>query len=383
MRHCNTVNGGVRNIFIHKGLVCFIAAYHKNYRSAEQVKVIHRYLPREISELFVQYLWIVLPFWQQVQVVVQEADEISPFVWSDVVVIPEQENNDGSAVVEGDEREFNFASIHKSKKWTSERLRKILQENSKQWLDEAINISAWRQMAIGIANQYLRGDFQDDGGTEIDLEAFDDNEDSPWDLQAGHGTHVAGMIYARLLRQGRFSTVSRQTKFRQISQRWHRFLGFDCMVPGGVKRKRDGFEDEAHQIQLQRCKRLSQVNIQRKMQALMGEKARFRDNQEPAIQAILDGESPIIQVTGCGGGKSLSFMLPAYCVSGGVTIVIAPLVALQYDLQRRCEELGIDSTVWSCRQANRTASVVFVTPESAVTKGFAVERHTGVNLELR
>jgi hypothetical protein len=160
MRYCNTSNGGIRNIFIHKGMVCFVAAYHKNYRSSEQVKVIHRYLPREVSELFVRYLWLVLPFWQHVQMVVREADEISPFVWADVVVTPDPKEKKGSEEQEADvdegyesaEREFDFKTMHKSKKWTSERLRKILQEQSKKWLDDAINISAWRQMAIGIAN---------------------------------------------------------------------------------------------------------------------------------------------------------------------------------------------------------------------------------------
>jgi superfamily II DNA helicase RecQ len=378
MRYCNTVNGGIRNIFVHKGMVCFVAAYHKNYRSSEQVKIIHRYLPREISEIFIRYLWIVLPFWQQVQIVVREADEISPFVWSDVVVTPDQdkkkdEDEGDPDVDEGYESgspEFDFKTIHKSKKWTSERLRKILQEHSQKWLDEAINISAWRQIAIGIANQYLRGDFKDHGVSDIDLDAFDDDEDSPWDLQAGHGTHVAGMIYARMLRQERSSTMSRQTKFRQISQRWHRFLGFDSVVDGDLKRKREDFEEEGRQIQLQRFERLSRVNTQRKLQALMGEEAQFRGNQEPAIRAIMDGESPVIQITGCGGGKSLSFMLPAYCVPGGVTVVIAPLVSLKEDLQRRCDELKIDSTIWSSRQPNRTASVILVTPESAVSKGF-------------
>jgi RecQ family ATP-dependent DNA helicase len=390
IRYCNTSNGGVRNIFIHKGMVCFVTAYHKNYRSSEQVKIIHRYLPREVGELLVRYLWLVLPFWQHVQVVVQEADEISPFVWMDAVVGRDKEKKDrededeeggrerdsgeGPEVDEGyesGEKEFDFKTIHRSKKWTSDRLRGIIQEHSSKWLDEALNISAWRQMAIGIANQFLRGDFKDSGSGEIDLDAFDDDEDSPWDLQAGHGTHVAGMIYARLLRQERVSTMSRQTKFRQISQRWHRFLGFDSRVDGELKRKREDFEEEAREIQFQRFERLCRVNIRRKLKALMGEETQFRGIQEPTIHAIMTGKSPIVQITGTGGGKSLSFMLPAYCVPGGVTIVIAPLVSLKEDLQRRCEELKIDSTIWSARRPNRTTSVIIVTPESAISKGFS------------
>jgi superfamily II DNA helicase RecQ len=64
----------------------------------------------------------------------------------------------------------------------------------------------------------------------------------------------------------------------------------------------------------------------------MGEHARFRGIQELAIAAIMAGESPVVQITGTGGGKSLSFMLPAYYVPGGVTVVIAPLVSLKEDL---------------------------------------------------
>jgi superfamily II DNA helicase RecQ len=53
------------------------------------------------------------------------------------------------------------------------------------------------------------------------------------------------------------------------------------------------------------------------LQEMMGEQARFRGIQEPAIKAIMAGESPVVAVTGTGGGKSLLFMLPAYCSRGG------------------------------------------------------------------
>lgn len=77
-----------------------------------------------------------------------------------------------------------------------------------------------------------------------------------------------------------------------------------------------------------------------------------------------------MQVTGTGGGKSLSFMLPAFCSPDGVTVVVVPLVALREDLHRRCQVGGIDSHVWQGQGANRVAPIVFVTPESAVTKAF-------------
>ena len=207
-----------------------------------------------------------------------------------------------------------------------------------------MNISAWRHIVIAISRKFLRGDFKGDNVDDIDVDAFDE-DDSPWDLQAGHGTHVAGMIYARLLQQDTRGTSSRQEQFRAISRTWHTFLGFEGPVQEDRKRKREVFEVEAQEVQYQRFKRLGQVDIRRKMQMMMGAEAEFRGLQEPAIQAIMQGESPVIQITGTGGGKSLSFMLPAYCVPGGVTVVVAPLVALQEDLHRRCEEIQIDSVI--------------------------------------
>ncbi|CAM1507686.1 Fc.00g073270.m01.CDS01, partial [Cosmosporella sp. VM-42] len=86
-----------------------------------------------------------------------------------------------------------------------------------------------------------------------------------------------------------------------------------------------------------------------------------------------------MQVTPTSGGKSLTFILPAFYTPTGVTIVISPLVALQNDMDVRCAKMGIDAYVWKSRGIQRAASLVFVTPESAVSKGFQtfVERMHG------
>jgi superfamily II DNA helicase RecQ len=386
MRYCNTSNGGFRNIVIYKGQVCYIAAYHKNYRSSEQIKLIHRYLPREMGELLVRYIWLVLPFWQQVQVVARDADEVSPFLWDEDFARRSKDYTDpareegsrgrGESQSGPDEdegysssTEFDFSTVYRSQKWTSERLRRILQECSKRYTGVEINISAWRHLVIAISRKFLQGTFKGDNVDDIDLDAFDD-EDSPWDLQAGHGTHVAGMIYARLLQQDPRGTSSRQEQFRTISRIWHLFLGFEEPAHSDMKRKRETFEEEAQEVQYQRFKRLARVDIRYQMQMFMGAEVKFRGLQEPAIQAIMQGESPVVQVTGTGGGKSLSFMLPAYCVPGGVTVVVVPLVALQEDLHNRCQQSRIDSVIWESSRPSRVASVIFVTPEAAISKTF-------------
>jgi superfamily II DNA helicase RecQ len=236
-----------------------------------------------------------------------------------------------------------------------------------------LNISSWRQIAIAISRRYLDKAFKEStmDGVEEDDDGVDDN---PIDLQAGHGTHVAGMVYARELQQGLFSTATMRDKFRSVSRQWHRFLEFregDSLAVA-IRRKREPFETEREHHQLQRFRRLQQVDIAARLREMIGPDAAFRGQQETVIRAIMRGESPIMQIAGTGEGKSMSFMLPAYCSGddGGTTIVIVPLVALRDDLHGRCAKSQIATYVWNSRGGHQITPIVFVTPESAVTKGF-------------
>jgi len=62
LQHSNTLRGHHRSIFMEEGLISTVTSYHKGYNITGSAKVIHRYLPREVSELLVYYLWLVLPF---------------------------------------------------------------------------------------------------------------------------------------------------------------------------------------------------------------------------------------------------------------------------------------------------------------------------------
>lgn len=44
------------------GMVVFATSYHKNYQHSKTKKPIQRYLPEEVGELLVYYLWLVEPF---------------------------------------------------------------------------------------------------------------------------------------------------------------------------------------------------------------------------------------------------------------------------------------------------------------------------------
>jgi superfamily II DNA helicase RecQ len=50
--------------------------------------------------------------------------------------------------------------------------------------------------------------------------------------------------------------------------------------------------------------------------------------------------------------------------------VVVPLVALRQEFQERCTSLGISSTQWESHRPPDEASIVLVTPESAITSEF-------------
>ena len=82
----------------------------------------------------------------------------------------------------------------------------------------------------------------------------------------------------------------------------------------------------------------------------------FRLCQEGVINAAVDARD-IVCVMPTGGGKSLTYQLPAITGSQGLTVVVSPLLALIWDQVRALKEIGIECTVSrhetrTLRQAN-------------------------------
>ncbi|KAL4936474.1 hypothetical protein BDV06DRAFT_216636 [Aspergillus oleicola] len=71
-----------------------------------------------------------------------------------------------------------------------------------------------------------------------------------------------------------------------------------------------------------------------------------------------------------GGGKSMLFILPAYAVPGGCTIVVIPLISLRADLMTRYKELGIQYVSWESRHPPDKAAIMLVMPESTKNPDF-------------
>ncbi|TKA60225.1 hypothetical protein B0A55_13169, partial [Friedmanniomyces simplex] len=349
-RHRNTAAGSHRNVFIEDGQVVFVTKYHKGVQISGDMKIIHRYLPREVGELVVWYSWLALPFIERIEALVWQQTAMSDFMWP--------------ADPEG-------------RKWTTDRMKKELQHISEKGLGQAITVAAYREIAIAISRKWVRGAtaFQGDNtdeGIEAQIDSMDDNAA---DEQATHSPPIAGLIYARDVMEIVGSSADRRQRFRKVSEDWYRFLGFQSTAmkdekEGVGKRKRCEFEDDASEERMQRRARLQRMNATAQSSWMMRKEVTLRSVQGQAMEAIQRGDSPVVAVMPTGAGKSMLFMLPAFVEPRGVNIVVVPLKGLRKNMMDRCEALGIGCAVWNGRDAVDGASIVLVTPEKATSPEF-------------
>jgi hypothetical protein len=83
LQHSNKAQGYYRSIFIEEGLVSTVTSYHKGYNITGSMKIIHWYLLKEVSELLVYYLWLVLLFLQRLEILAyKHVSSPSLFLWS-------------------------------------------------------------------------------------------------------------------------------------------------------------------------------------------------------------------------------------------------------------------------------------------------------------
>ncbi|PKX88400.1 uncharacterized protein P174DRAFT_426093 [Aspergillus novofumigatus IBT 16806] len=182
------------------------------------------------------------------------------------------------------------------------------------------------------------------------------------DLQAAHSSHVAGMVYGCVMQEQAGSMAHRWEMFWLSSTNWHQFLGFSALGHPSIlgKCKRAPWEDEA-EVSCMECRhQLAIMDLEAAAQCMMGRPAMwFWGVQDPAMRAIQWGESPVVAVMPMGGGKSILFIVPAFTAPGGTTIIVVLLI-----------ELGISCVLWESWRPPDAASIMLVTPESAVSPDF-------------
>jgi ATP-dependent DNA helicase RecQ len=82
----------------------------------------------------------------------------------------------------------------------------------------------------------------------------------------------------------------------------------------------------------------------------------FREKQEEAVDAILDGED-LLMILPTGGGKSLAFQLPTLMMSG-TTVVISPLIALMQDQVHALKAQNMDAEMLSSMQSRSESEMI-------------------------
>ena len=79
-----------RGVMVDQGMVAFITSYHKGFSASQSQKCVHRFVPREVGELVVYYLWLIDPF---VRILQSSRGQMtfSPWFWEQA---PEEEWGD-------------------------------------------------------------------------------------------------------------------------------------------------------------------------------------------------------------------------------------------------------------------------------------------------
>ena len=59
VQYRNSSTSERRGIYVTNGMVHFVTRYHKRYRNSAKLKIIYRFVPREVGKLVIYYLWLV------------------------------------------------------------------------------------------------------------------------------------------------------------------------------------------------------------------------------------------------------------------------------------------------------------------------------------
>lgn len=93
--------------------------------------------------------------------------------------------------------------------------------------------------------------------------------------------------------------------------------------------------------------------------------------QKQAVEISMEGKRDALIILPTGGGKSMTFMIPAFVCPTKTYVVILPIVALQNDILRRCCKQGIHAVTWKDRDS-AGATVVLASAEHVQQESYLV-----------
>ena len=165
--------------------------YHKSYTISGSTKIIYRYLPKEIGELAIYYIWLVLPFLSRISFQIFKRP-LSDYLFQNL--------------------------LSKNRKITSDRLRTLLRRETLAGLGISINPSDYRHISIGISRRYLSKPLQFQSEDILDeYENENEYEDDILDIQAAHNFRTASTVYARGLFELSGEIQTEKRRFQEAS----------------------------------------------------------------------------------------------------------------------------------------------------------------------
>jgi hypothetical protein len=206
--------------------VSFVTLYHKHYAATNSTKIIYRYLPSEIGELLLYYLWLVVPFKEQLHIlaILPGSGDLGSFLWPaglkmDCTIKRKSATQADKSLHDGD---FYTFSANVEEPWESAQLGLVIKEAFRRGLQTTASTLLWRHASIAISRRHLPE------GYKFKRDYGPDEENSAIDLQAAHTSRMAGVCYARDVREGYGHVASLRSEFRGLSRNWHTCLGLVC-----------------------------------------------------------------------------------------------------------------------------------------------------------
>ena len=280
-----------RNISIYRGLVCFSTTYHKGMIHTGKLKRIFRFLPQPVGEALVYYLWLVLPFWQQMKGAVTAATTTSPHLWSKKVVFSSSDRNNVEV-------------------WSTESLSLGL---ASLLGDNKMNVRIYRHVIVAIARRFLKENWASDAELDDENDEFDDGANDVaicndiLDMQAGHTTETAVRMYARGTNENRTTYQGNMDDFYECTIKHHDFIfnRLNQMVKSTTtldQLKEQLYRQQYHKLlQKERLQTLLACDLDASLRRFMDDNTgnvTFRGNQRKTIESIVDRHSIILQITG-------------------------------------------------------------------------------------
>ena len=125
---------------------------------------------------------------------------------------------------EADLREFLWADYRKGI-WDEDYLSELFKQYTSQYEMHGLGFQEYRQVATAFMEQHLKykGNY------------LEKDQDSTWDLQAGHSSKTAGIAYARAYNDHRMVSRDAMHQFYLISNDWN-----DLILNAGLEKSEKG-----------------------------------------------------------------------------------------------------------------------------------------------